>query len=123
MIPYEERKAVYTAAIAHYGPESRYWLAVEEMAELMKELAKGHRPGGTTSEALVDEIADVTIMMEQLRLVLNVNDDVQDRIDYKVTRLLNRMKEGEHEGSMEETDPCEGQTDPGTDGSGQGTRR
>ena len=116
MIPYEERKAVYTAAIAHYGPESRFWLAVEEMAELMKELAKGHRPGGTTAEALVDEIADVTIMMEQLRLVFNVNEAVQDRIDYKVTRLLNRIKEGERD---EATD----QTDPGSDEDGQGACR
>lgn len=94
MIPYEQRKTVYEEAIAHYGPESQIWIAVEEMAELMKELAKGHRPGGTTAEALVDEIADVTIMMEQLRILFNINQPVQDRIDYKVRRLAQRIEEG-----------------------------
>ncbi len=91
MIPYEVRKVVYDAAIAHYGTESQIWMAVEEMSELLKELAKGRRPGGTTAEALVDEIADVTIMMEQLRLIFNVNQPVQDRIDYKVQRLAQRI--------------------------------
>lgn len=104
MIPYEERKAVYEAAIAHYGEDSQIWVAVEEMAELMKELAKEHRPSGTTLEALVDEIADVTIMMEQLRLIFNINDAVQHRMDYKIKRLLNRIKEAKRNDTADQTD-------------------
>ncbi len=92
MIPYEERRAVYEAAIAHYGEESQIWMAVEEMSELTKELAKLHREKGTTVEALVDEIADVTIMMEQLRLIFKANEDVQARIGFKVTRLQERIR-------------------------------
>lgn len=91
MIPYEVRKAVYDDAITHYGKESQIMMAVEEMAELTKELAKAFRPDGTTREKLTDEIADVTIMMEQLRLVFDMNAEVQDRIDYKVQRLAQRV--------------------------------
>ena len=91
MIPYEVRKAVYGDAIAHYGRESQIMMAVEEMAELTKELAKAFRPAGTTREQLMDEIADVTIMMEQLRLVFDMNEEVQGRIDYKVQRLAQRI--------------------------------
>lgn len=96
MIPYEERKAVYTEAIDANGIERQVIVAIEEMAELTKELAKSFRPGGTTLEKIVDEIADVTVMTEQLRLIFNVNTEVQERIDYKVQRLAQRIKEGQH---------------------------
>lgn len=91
MIPYEERREIYEAAIAHYGMRNQIWVAVEEMSELTKELAKLRRHKGTTVDALVDEIADVTIMMEQLRLIFKANEKVQSRIDFKVHRLQERV--------------------------------
>lgn len=98
-MPYEERRAVYEAAIEHYGTYSQFMVAVEEMAKLTKVLAKSFRPEGFTLEKLVDEVADVTVMMEQLRLIFSVNDAVQERIDYKVKRLQHRVEtEPEGEG-------------------------
>lgn len=93
MITYAERRDVYLAAIEKYGSDCQIWKAVEEMAELTKELCKvqNSRQVGATRESIVDEIADVTIMMEQLRLIFNVNDDVQERIDFKVQRLAGRI--------------------------------
>ncbi len=91
MIPYEERRAVYEAAIDHYGVEHQIWKAVEEMSELIKELAKRQDEGGTTHEALVDELADATVMLEQLRLLFGVNKEVRDRMDFKVCRLARRL--------------------------------
>ncbi len=93
---YEERRAVYETAIEHYGPVNQAIVAVEEMAELTKELAKSFRPEGSTLEKLVDELADVTVMVEQLRLAFHINNAVQDRIDYKVRRLAQRIKEDQH---------------------------
>ena len=90
-IPYEGRKAVYEAAIDCYGTENQLWKAVEEMAELTNEIAKSYRPDRASREALVDELADVTIMVEQLRLIFGVNDAVQDRMDFKVRRLADRV--------------------------------
>ena len=96
MIPYEERKAVYVDAIMHYEKGRQILKAVEEMAELTNELAKSVDLNRTSIDRIVDEIADVTIMMEQLRLIFNVNTEVQERIDYKVQRLAQRIKEEQH---------------------------
>lgn len=96
MIPYEERKVVYVDAIMHYEEGRQILKAIEEMAELTNELAKSVDLHRTSTDRIVDEIADVTIMMEQLRLIFNVNDAVQERIDYKVRRLAERIKEGQH---------------------------
>lgn len=90
-IPYEARRAVYLNAIDRFGVDCQIWKAVEEMAELTKEISKLQNGGGSTRERMVDEIADVTVMMEQLRLLLNVNEEVQNRIDFKVRRLAQRI--------------------------------
>lgn len=96
MIPYEERKVVYVDAILHYEEGRQILKAVEEMAELTNELAKSVDLNRTSIDRIVDEIADVAIMMEQLRLIFNVNTEVQERIDYKVQRLAQRIKEEQH---------------------------
>ena len=62
------------------------------MAELTKELCKAAR-GANNLDALVEEIADVTIMLEQLRILFGVNDDVGSMMDYKVLRLAARIRE------------------------------
>ena len=90
-IPYEARRAVYQAAIATNGIERQTLVAIEEMAELTKELAKCFRPGGTTTEKLVDEIADVLVMMEQMQLIFDLNLQVPDRVDFKIHRLAVRL--------------------------------
>ena len=91
MIPYEGRAAVYKAAIEKYGEGAQVRKAIEEMGELIVELSRVAVPPRTTMDALVDEIADVTIMMEQLRVILGANESVQQRIDYKVRRLATRV--------------------------------
>lgn len=88
---YEERRPIYEAAIAHYGENCQIWKAIEEMAELAKEISSLQTKDSAYREDIVDEIADVTIMMEQLRLIFNANDDVQKRIDFKVRRLAQRI--------------------------------
>lgn len=89
---YEERRPIYEAAIACYGMDSQIWMAVEEMSELTKELAKIRR-GSTTISNLVDEIADVTILMEQLRIMFGVNELVNHRMEYKTRRLEQQIAE------------------------------
>lgn len=91
MIPYEARRAVYQAAIATNGIERQIMVAVEEMAELTKELAKCFRPDGTSTERIVDEIADVLVMMEQMQLIFDVKYQVPGRVGFKVRRLAERL--------------------------------
>ena len=90
MIPYEARWAVYTVAWDQYGSKRQIWKVVEEMAELTVELAK-LQSGGATRDSVIDEITDVTIMMEQLKSLLGLNEVVQDRMDFKIRRLAERL--------------------------------
>ena len=64
-INYEDRKTVYQAALNKWGVDLQTMMAVEEMSELTKEICKIKR-GKIDLDAMADEIADVTIMLEQL---------------------------------------------------------
>ena len=98
-IGHDERKAVYEKAVETWGAEAQVWMVLEEMSELQKELYKLRR-GKRDLDALADEIADVTIMLEQLRLIFRLNDQVCEHMDQKILRLKDRlgMKKEETEG-------------------------
>lgn len=58
---------LYEAAINKWGIEAQETLAIEEMAELIKVIAKLHRKvNGSDLSQLSEEIADVRLMLEQL---------------------------------------------------------
>ena len=92
---YAERAAVYKEAIEQYGEEAQMIVAVEEMSELIKEVCK-HLRGKTDIAAVAEEIADATIMLEQLRIIFDCNGLVCRYMDFKVARLRGRL-EGEEE--------------------------
>ena len=84
-----ERQEIYKQAIAQYGVEPQRKMAIEEMAELTNALMKFDR-GRNTVEDIVEEIADVTIMMQQLAIIYGQNA-VDLQIDYKTARLAKRL--------------------------------
>ena len=90
-VPYAERLLVYQAAIQKWGIALQIIVAIEEMSELTKELCKDRR-SKLVRESLIDEIADVTIMMEQLRVIFGINEEVCRRMDAKVRRLKDRVE-------------------------------
>lgn len=89
-IDYDQRKAIYQDAIAAFGAENQEKMVIEEMSELTKEICK-HWRGRDNLDAVADEIADVTIMLEQLRLIYNLNDAVCVHMDKKILRLQERI--------------------------------
>lgn len=89
---YEQRVKTYQKSINTFGPEKQEEVAVEEMAELIKEICKNWR-GKDNRAAIAEEIADVTIMMEQLRIIFDVNNAVCDYMDVKIERLHMRIQE------------------------------
>lgn len=89
-INYEDQKKVYQAALNKWGVDLQTMMAVEEMSELTKEICKIKR-GKMDLDALADEIADVTIMLEQLREIYGLNDAVCDHMDAKILRLQSRV--------------------------------
>ena len=91
MIPYEDRAKVYINALVHYGDRNQMVKAVEELAECKQAICKVIL-GQETIDHLAEEVADATIMLEQIRLFFSINDRVIQYMDEKVQRLDDRLK-------------------------------
>ena len=89
-IPYEERVKTYTNALIAYGEEAQMVVALEELSECQKEICKVLRGDGNMDH-LAEEIADATIMLEQLRYFLGLNETVCEKMDHKIRRLDARL--------------------------------
>lgn len=78
--------------INSYGTRSQEDVAIEEMAELQKAILKHRRyTGDETRAEIIDEIADVEIMIEQLKIIFSCKKEVESRIDYKIERQIKRI--------------------------------
>ena len=80
-----ERLRLYDAAITRWGVGAQKNMAYEEIGELLTALARDDR-GRTTTEELLTELADVTIMCEQLAFILGF-DEYEKELDRKLIRL------------------------------------
>ena len=89
-IPYEQRVEVYTHALFTYGQQAQMVVALEELSECQKEICK-HLRGLGNAENMAEEIADATIMLEQLRYFLGLNETVCEKMDQKIQRLDARL--------------------------------
>ena len=85
-ITWEHRKAVYALAAAKYGVHHQQDKVLEELGEFLDAYIK-YRYKRTTREHFVEELADLTVMLERLRLLYGVNDEVCAAMDFKVDRL------------------------------------
>ena len=78
MMGERERRDIMLRAIHRYGEAAQIDMAVEEMAELTAAIAN-----------VIEEIADVQIMLDQLRLIFaRSTDEVEEE---KLRRLLGRL--------------------------------
>lgn len=108
----EQRRERISAILDHYGYEAQAIVAIEELAELQKVATKylrlcrkmnqneseyGDAPlyeRITIWADAIEEIADVYIMLEQLKTIFGVSEkDVNNEIDYKISRTEVRMKD------------------------------
>lgn len=93
-IPYSARKEIYTHALFAFGQQAQMVVAIEELSEVQKELCKVMRGKGDMNH-LAEEIADATIMLEQMRYFLGLNEQVCRIMDEKIQRLDDTLaKEG-----------------------------
>ena len=90
-VPYEARKNIYLNALSKWGDHAQMIVAVEELSECQKEICKILR-GGENFPHLAEEIADATIMLEQLCLIFNLDAQVNACMDTKVRRLEKRVE-------------------------------
>lgn len=91
MIDYEERRAVYARAIEQNGGQLQSVVALEELSEAQKEICKFLRGCGSIDH-LAEEVADATIMLEQIRILYGINERVCQYMDTKVLRLADRLR-------------------------------
>lgn len=94
-ICYEERAQVYAQAIDTFGASVQMVVAIEELSEIQKEICKALR-GQVNLPHLAEEIADATIMLEQIRMLYDINGEVCDMMDAKVKRLRQRIEQHKH---------------------------
>jgi len=73
-------------AILFFGEGSQIGVAQEECAELIQALSKYVRNKGNLDN-VAEEIADVEIMCEQLRIIFENDKRVEEWKDYKLNRL------------------------------------
>ena len=96
------------AIAEHYGYESQSRQLIEEIAELTVAINKLWRverfcdrknimdvKGFSYPETkeIIGEIADVEIMLSQIKYLLGCNDEVEQEKERKILRQLERMKE------------------------------
>lgn len=87
---------VIEMAIETYGHTPQKIVAMEELSELIKEISKDLR-GQDNIENILEEMADVFIMLEQLRVMYGLTDyDIQEAIDKKLERLEKRLANEDH---------------------------
>lgn len=89
----EEQKELLTKAVNHYGIEAQLLMCVEEMAELTQAISKVLR-GKVDINNLQEEIADVEICLEYVKMVYGVDKSVIEMWkDFKLDRLEKNLKE------------------------------
>lgn len=86
------RRDTYNEAVRIYGKQSQLVMAMEEMSELTKELSKNIR-GEKNVSAISEEIADVEIMLEQLKVIYGNRAEVDRVRGEKLERLFLRLTE------------------------------
>jgi NTP pyrophosphatase (non-canonical NTP hydrolase) len=86
-------RTVTEQAIAHYGAGEQIEHTIEELGELIvaiMELKRNRRSRPQKVQEVINEIADVMIMVEQLAVIFG-ESEVQRHIFHKVERLKNRI--------------------------------
>ena len=87
----KERRNLYGQCLGKWGPNSQVDMCIEEMSELIQALCKAKRykkPDNWLAQ-IYEEIADVTIMLEQITSIF----DGEEVVPIVVKRKLKRLSE------------------------------
>lgn len=86
---------LYRATLDQWGEEAQYDQAVEECAELIAAL-KHFRRGKVGRQAVIDELADVTLMLGQLTWMFGT-DLVEESVQKKLEKLNKLLESSDQE--------------------------
>lgn len=90
-----DEKEVYMAALIKWGAGAQITMVFEEMAELQKELCKHLRDVENTEtiKSIAEEMADVEIMLEQMKELFDIEKIVGHFKEQKLERLAEHTKD------------------------------
>ena len=85
------RKEFYKKIVDTYGKQ-QVVIAIEELSELQKELCKALR-FKVNLQNIVEEIADVEIMLEQMKIYFEIKEDeIEEMKKIKIERAKERLE-------------------------------
>ena len=91
----QAEKDLYERNIQYHGIEQETTIAMEECSELIKVISKCKRYGCVDKyrDNLIEEIADVLIIINELQLIYDISDnDIENIKKYKIDRMDYRIK-------------------------------
>ena len=86
-----KEKEIYRHALDKWGAKAQICMLFEEMAELQKELCKNFR-GKENRAEIAEEIADVEIMLNQMKILFDIEEDAERYKQFKLKRLEERLR-------------------------------
>lgn len=95
---YQKFIAAYVAYHEAHNESKIHVIAMEEMAELQKELCKilrGNARNSSENYGLLEEMADVQLCLDSLKMYLGLTDfDVRCALDVKMQKCKEKMEKG-----------------------------
>ncbi len=88
---------IYHRALKTWGNNPQMLQVIEEMSELIKEILKNVNRGKDNISEIIEETADVEIMLEQLKCCYNIKQEVEDYKKQKLLKIAKRLDEWENE--------------------------
>ncbi len=93
------QKEICKRAVEQYGKQPQIIMAMEEMSELIQSLSKSIR-GKENVDNIAEEIADVEIMLMQLKMIFHCETRVNSIKSDKTYRLEERLNKKQQERSF-----------------------
>ena len=86
---------LYKRALADWGKEAQMLMVIEEMSELTKEILKNINRKKDNIAEIIEEAADVEIMLGQLKCCYDIEQQIADYKTGKMELIAKRLDEGE----------------------------
>jgi len=90
------KESVYERALRLWHKEPQMLQVIEEMSELIKEILKNVNRKKDNVAEIIEETADVEIMLEQLKCCYNIKQQVEAYKQEKLKKIEKRLDEFEN---------------------------
>lgn len=92
----EELQTIWRQSIDHYGKQLQSIVCMEECGELIQAISKKLRDPTSPNDHLAEEMADVIICLNLLKLMYGITDkEIHNRVVAKTLRLSKRMEKAQ----------------------------